>query len=121
MPVLTRFKDLHGCLVPRKKQNHPDNRVVMAPGKAQPMRNIRAIIQRGPIMNWPNQLEITGLPAIAYAVIDRAAQDAANGSPTAGAWLLSDTAQAYADLARLDDGFLGELASMALERLCYGS
>jgi hypothetical protein len=46
MPVLTRFKDLHGCLVPRKKQNHPDNRVVMAPGKAQPMRNIRAIIQR---------------------------------------------------------------------------
>jgi hypothetical protein len=72
-------------------------------------------------MTRPDQLEITGLPAIAYAVIDAAAQDAANGSPTAGAWLLSDTAQAYADLAKLESGLLGELANQALERLCYGS
>jgi hypothetical protein len=72
-------------------------------------------------MARPDQLEITGLPAIAYAVIHQAAQDAANGSPTAGAWLLSDTAQDYATLAKLESGLLGELANQAAERLYYGS
>lgn len=62
----------------------------------------------------------TDYHSLAYAVIDRAAQDAANGSPTAGAWLLSDTAQHWAELAGLDDGVLGEIASLCLEGLKNG-
>jgi hypothetical protein len=57
------------------------------------------------------------LGQLAHDVIERAARDAANGSPTAGAWLLSDEADTWADAAGLDDGLLGELASKALERL----
>jgi len=59
-------------------------------------------------------------PELAFGVINRAALDAADGSPTAGAWLLTEQADLWAGVAGLDDGFLGELASKALERLKDG-
>lgn len=113
MPFIYRYC----CFCPEKKEKPPRSLSRWAPREAQFERDLR---ERGP-MSTPSQLEITGLPAIAYAVIDQAARDAANGCPTAGAWLLSETAQEYATLAKLENGFLGELASKALERLCYGS
>jgi len=60
------------------------------------------------------------LGSLAFAVIDRAARDAALGDPTAGAWLLSETAQDWAELAGLSEGVLGELASKSLEVLKNG-
>jgi len=61
------------------------------------------------------------LPELAYSVIDRAVRDAANGDPTAGAWLLSDQADAWADVAGFEKGFLGQLANRVLEGLANGS
>jgi len=60
------------------------------------------------------------LGSLAFSVIDRAAKDAALGDPTAGAWLLSDLAQSWADVAGIDDGVLGELAGYSLEVLKHG-
>jgi len=57
---------------------------------------------------------------LAFGVIRRAGLDAAAGSPTAGAWLLSEDANAWADIAKLDEDLLPRLASMALERLYDG-
>ena len=50
------------------------------------------------------------LGSLAFAVIDRAAQETVNGFPIAGAWLLSDTAQDWADLAGLDAWFAGGIS-----------
>jgi len=61
------------------------------------------------------------LPELAYSVIDRAVRDAASGDPTAGAWLLSDQAEVWADVAGFDKGFLGQLANRVLEGLANGS
>lgn len=65
--------------------------------------------------------ELPPLDNLAKDIIEQAAKDAAKGDPTAGAWLLSDTAEAYADLAGFKDGFLGKMASKALERFYHGS
>lgn len=67
-----------------------------------------------PKKSKPDDLQLSKL---AQDVIERAVRDAAKGSPNAGAWLLSDEADTWADAAGLDDGLLGELASKALERL----
>lgn len=61
------------------------------------------------------------LDNLAKDVIEQAARDAAKGDPTAGAWLLSETAEAYADVAGFKDGFLGKVAGKALERFYHGS
>lgn len=53
-------------------------------------------------------------------VLEQATRDAAKGDPIAGAWLLSDEADLYAQAAGLDDGFLGTIAGGALERLANG-
>ena len=58
--------------------------------------------------------DLTGL---ALAVIERAAIDAAAGDPTAGAWLLSDEAAAYGELAKFEPETLGKIAIRSLERL----
>jgi hypothetical protein len=62
--------------------------------------------------------DLTGL---AMAVIERATNDACDLDPIAGAWLLSDEAGIYAELAGLEDGVLGELASLVLVRLQNGN
>lgn len=57
------------------------------------------------------------LKKLAFAVLERSTKDAYDLDPMAAAWLLSDEAGIYADLVKLPDGTLGELASLALERL----
>ena len=61
------------------------------------------------------------LTSLAVAVLVRATIDACDLDPIAGAWLLSDEAGIYAELAGIDPGVLGEVASLALVRLQNGN
>lgn len=62
-----------------------------------------------------------GLKELAADVLESATRDAAKGDPIAGAWLLSDTADLYAQAAGIEDGFLGTIANKVLERLTNGN
>ena len=61
-----------------------------------------------------------GLQSLALGVIENAAEDAKQGNPTAGAWLLSDQAATWAQAAGLDDGWLGLFTLKIFERLANG-
>lgn len=57
---------------------------------------------------------------LSLGVIENAAKDAAKGDPTAAAWLLTPSAGMFAEIAGIQEGFLGQLANDALERLQHG-